>query len=501
MPRLMLLSIVLTALATLALLLTIPKGFFPTQDTGQIEGIAQAEPGVSFARMSALQRELAGDIARDPDVASISSFVGIDQNNASLNAARMLIQLKPRDEREAGSSTVIERIARLASRRAGLRLALHPVQDLTLDDQVAPGAYQLGVQAPDDASLQTWTDRLLAALRADGHFTDVQSQARESGPMLDLKVDRASASRLGVSMSSIDAALYDAFGDRQISTIYTHVNQYHVTLGTDPTRFGNSPQALLDGLRVSTSDGSAALGTLARAQLRTAPLTLRRQAQFPYADVSFNLRPGITLGAAVQRVHAITARLGAPQSVQISLQGSASAYDTSTSGQVLLVLAAVAAVYILLGVLYESLIHPLTILSTLPSAALGALAGLALFGIQLDVIGLIGIVLLVGIVMKNAIMMVDFALEAQRQLGLSPREAIRRACALRFRPILMTTMASLFGAVPLALGHGMGAELRQPLGIAIIAGLMVSQLLTLFSTPAVYLALHRFSRATREPAA
>ena len=512
--RLTVLALVAIAtLLTAVLFVLLPKGLFPEQDTGLIEGISLGSPRASFERMAASTRTLAGRIASDSAVASVSSFVGIDQNNPTINQGRMLISLK--DSGDASSRDVIDRLTRDAAQRADLKLYLHPVQDLTLDDQINANSCRIGVQATDRTELAEWTQRLLAALRADPLFTDVQSQAQQQGNVLKFDFDRATASRLGLSAQDIDNALYDAFGDRQISTIYTHVNQYHVTLGADVRLVGESPLALLDGMYVGTSSNSssstsssstttttsstlAPLSSIATASVGSAPLTIQRQAQFPYADVSFNLAQGVTLGTAIDRIEAIEVKLNAPASVQMNLEGAAQLYSASLGNEALLLVGALIAVYILLGMLYESLIHPLTILSTLPSAACGALAALLLCGGELDIIGLIGIVLLVGIVMKNAIMMVDFALEQERTLGLAARDAMRRACELRFRPILMTTCASLFGALPLALGTGMGHELRQPLGIAIVGGLVVSQLLTLFSTPVIFLALHRFATRAKD---
>jgi multidrug efflux pump len=494
-----LLSVVLTGALTLLTLMVMPKGFFPDQDTGLIQGIAQAAPTISFQRMEDEQRRLAARILRDPAVQSLSSFVGIDQNNPTLNQGSLLINLKPRNERDS-SAAVIRRLADANADDAGIRLYLHGVQDLTLDATVSTTSYRLGLQASDMDTLERWTGKLLAAIRADPTFSDVQSQAMQFGNQIQLDFDRATASRLGVTPQAIDDVLYDAFGQRQVSTLYTQLNQYHVVMvSARPPR--NLPD-LLTGLYVSLPGGGVApLSSMASQQLMRVPLTLNRLGQFPYADIAFNLAPGQTLGAAVQRLGAMEARLGMPASVQVSLEGAAATFADSLGNQAFLVAAAIVVVYLMLGILYESFVHPVTILSTLLSAALGALLALLVTGTQFDIIGLIGIVLLIGIVMKNGIMMVDFALELQRREGAEPLAAIRRAAQLRLRPILMTSLASLFGAVPLALGTGVGSELRHPLGIAIIGGLLLSQALTLFSTPVIYLAMHRLAqRFTRQPA-
>ena len=483
-----LVSIVITALLTVWLILVIPKGFFPDQDTGLIQGISQAAPSVSFARMQDEQQRLAARILKDPAVASLSSFVGIDQTNPTLNQGNLLINLKPRGERDS-SAVVIRRLADANSDESGIRLYLHGVQDLTLDSTVSTTSYRLGLQAIDTQALEQWTNRLMAAMRKDPMFADVQSQALQFGNQIQLSFDRATASRLGVTPQAIDDVLYDAFGQRQVSTIYTQLNQYHVVLASD--RQPGNLADLLTGLYVDTASGGVApLSSMASQQVIRAPITLNRQGQFPYADVSFNLAPGQTLGAAVTRLGQIEHDLGLPITVQAQLEGAAATFQSSLGNQLFLVLAAIVVVYLMLGILYESFVHPVTILSTLLSAALGALLALWLTGTQFDIIGLIGIVLLIGIVMKNGIMMVDFALELQRNEGLDPTAAIRQAAQLRFRPILMTSMASLFGAVPLALGTGIGSELRHPLGIAIIGGLLLSQLLTLFSTPVIFLAMN-----------
>ena len=483
-----LLSVVFTAVLTVLTLTVMPKGFFPDQDTGLIQGISQASPTISFQQMQVEQQRLASRILRDPAVQSLSSFVGIDQTNPTINQGNLLINLKPREQRDS-ASTVIRRLADANADVAGIRLYLHSVQDLTLDASVATTSYRLGLQATDPQVLQEWTGKLMAAIKQDPTFTDVQSQAMQFGNQIQLTFDRATASRLGITPQAIDDVLYDAFGQRQVSTIYTQLNQYHVVMATD-----HSPKNLADlltGLYVDIPGGGVApLSSMATMQVVPAPLTINRLGQFPYADISFNLAPGNTLGTALTRLKTIEQQVAMPASVQVSLQGAAATFEASLANQAVLVLAAIVVVYLMLGMLYESFVHPITILSTLLSAALGALLALLVTGTQFDIIGLIGIVLLIGIVMKNGIMMVDFALDLERREGLSPVQAIKQAAALRFRPILMTSMASLFGAVPLALGTGIGSELRHPLGIAIIGGLLLSQLLTLFSTPVIFLAMH-----------
>ncbi|MCU1752577.1 efflux RND transporter permease subunit [Pseudomonas sp. 6D_7.1_Bac1] len=487
-----LISVVCTAMLTLLMIVVMPKGFFPEQDTGLIQGISQASPTISFQQMQVEQQRLAARVLRDPAVESLSSFVGIDQTNPTINQGNLLINLKPRGVRDS-SAAVIRRLSDANSDDAGIRLYLHAVQDLTLDATVSTTSYRVGLQATDPQVLALWTGKMLTALKHDPMFTDVQSQALQFGNQIQLTFDRATASRLGITPQAIDDVLYDAFGQRQVSTLYTQLNQYHVVLATD--RPPHNLADLLTGLYVDIPRGGVApLSSMANMQLVRTPITINRLGQFPYADVSFNLAPGQTLGAAVSQLKVIEAQLGLPLTVQASLEGAAATFEASLSNQVSLVLAAIVVVYLMLGILYESFVHPVTILSTLLSAALGALLALLITGTQFDIIGLIGIVLLIGIVMKNGIMMVDFALELERKGGLSAQAAIRQAAELRFRPILMTSMASLFGAVPLALGTGIGSELRHPLGIAIIGGLLLSQLLTLFSTPVIFLAMHGLER-------
>ncbi|MBV6749168.1 efflux RND transporter permease subunit [Pseudomonas chlororaphis] len=487
-----LISIVFTALLTLFIIVVMPKGFFPEQDTGLIQGISQGSPTVSFQQMELQQQKLAARILKDPAVASLSSFVGIDQTNPTINQGNLLINLKDRGERDS-AAVVIRRLSDANADDSGVRLYLHSVQDLTLDATISTTSYRLGLQATDPQVLEEWTTKLLSAIGKDPMFSDVQSQAMQFGNQIQINIDRATASRLGVTPQAIDNVLYDAFGQRQVSTIYTQLNQYHVVMATD--RPPRNIADLLTGLYVTTNSGTVApLASMATQQVIRTPITINRLGQFPYADISFNLAPGQTLGAAVTRLDQIEKDVGLPLTVQASLEGAAATFQSSLSNQIFLVVAAIIVVYLMLGVLYESFVHPVTILSTLLSAALGALLALLLTGTQFDIIGLIGIVLLIGIVMKNGIMMVDFALELQRKDGLDPVAAIRKAAELRFRPILMTSMASLFGAVPLALGTGIGSELRHPLGIAIIGGLLLSQLLTLFSTPVIFLAMNQLER-------
>ncbi|KMN17797.1 MdtB/MuxB family multidrug efflux RND transporter permease subunit [Pseudomonas weihenstephanensis] len=490
----------LVAIATLALTvflyLMVPKGFFPVQDTGVIQGISEAPQSISFSAMSQRQQALGKIILQDPDVESLSSYIGIDGDNATLNSGRMLINLKPHSERSETATEVIARLQPQLDKLVGIRLFMQPVQDLTIEDRVSRTQYQFSLSSPDAELLSTWTQKLVSALANQPELKDVASDLQDKGLQVYLVIDRDAASRLGVSVANITDALYDAFGQRQISTIYTQASQYRVVLqAQDGEKIG--PQAL-DQIHVKTTDGGQVrLSNLARIEERQAQLAVSHIGQFPSVMVSFNLAPGVALGQAVELIDQVRKDIGMPVGVQTQFQGAAQAFQASLSSTLLLILAAVVTMYIVLGVLYESYIHPITILSTLPSAAVGALLALILSGNDLGMIAIIGIILLIGIVKKNAIMMIDFALDAERNQGMAPEQAIYQAALLRFRPILMTTLAALFGAVPLMLATGSGAELRQPLGLVMVGGLLVSQVLTLFTTPVIYLYFDRLGRRWR----
>ena len=497
--RATLLVAVLTLLLTGVLYVFIPKGFFPVQDTGVIQAITQAPQSVSYQSMAERQSALAAQILRNPDVESLTSFIGVDGSNVTLNSGRMLINLKPASERSENASSIIRDITASVADVPGISLYMQPVQDLTINSTVSPTQYQFMLTDPNPDEFSTWVPKLVERLKAAPELADVATDLQESGRSVYVEIDRASAARFGITPATVDNALYDAFGQRIVSTIFTQSNQYRVILEVEPQM-----QHYIDALKSIylpssiASSGQVPLSAIATFSERPAPLLVTHLGQFPAATVSFNLAPGASLGQAVKAIRAAQSNVGLPASFQIRFQGAALAFQASLANELFLILAAIVTMYIVLGVLYESFIHPITILSTLPSAGVGALLALMISGHDLDIIGIIGIVLLIGIVKKNAIMMIDFALEAERDEGKSPREAIYQACLLRFRPILMTTLAALLGALPLMLGTGVGSELRHPLGIAIAGGLLVSQLLTLFTTPVIYLGFDSLARKVRE---
>lgn len=487
---------VATMAATVWLYVIIPKGLLPQQDTGLIIGVTDSAQSISFKAMVERQRAIAAIVRQDPDVVSVASFVGAGTVNATVNSGRLYINLKPRDRRKAGAEEIIDRLRAATEPVQGISLFMQAAQDVQIDSRVSRTQYQYTLQDADVAELGTWAPQLLAALRARPELTDVASDQQTGGLQVSVEVDRQKASRLNVMPQAVDDTLYDSFGQRQVTTMFTQLNQYRVILEVEP-QYQLTPESLNKIYVKSTTGQMVPLSAFAQAKITTAPLTIVHQGQFPAVTLSFNLRPGGSLGEAVEAIQTAQQQIGLPDTVAATFSGSAAEFRSSLKSEPFLILAAIIVIYIVLGVLYESYVHPITILSSLPSAGVGALLALLITGHSLSLVALIGIILLIGIVQKNAIMMIDFALDAERNEGLPPEKSIYQACLLRFRPIMMTTMAALLGALPLALQHGTGSELRRPLGISIVGGLLLSQLITLYTTPVVYLYLERLGRWVR----
>ena len=487
---------VATMAATVWLYVIIPKGLLPQQDTGLIIGVTDSAQSISFKAMVERQRAIAAIVRQDPDVVSVASFVGAGTVNATVNSGRLYINLKPRDRRKAGAEEIIDRLRAATEPVQGISLFMQAAQDVQIDSRVSRTQYQYTLQDADVAELGNWAPQLLAALRARPELTDVASDQQTGGLQVSVEVDRQKASRLNVMPQAVDDTLYDSFGQRQVTTMFTQLNQYRVILEVEP-QYQLTPESLNKIYVKSTTGQMVPLSAFAQAKITTAPLTIVHQGQFPAVTLSFNLRPGGSLGEAVAAIQTAQQQIGLPDTVAATFSGSAAEFRSSLKSEPFLILAAIIVIYIVLGVLYESYVHPITILSSLPSAGVGALLALLITGHSLSLVALIGIILLIGIVQKNAIMMIDFALDAERNEGLPPEKSIYQACLLRFRPIMMTTMAALLGALPLALQHGTGSELRRPLGISIVGGLLLSQLITLYTTPVVYLYLERLGRWVR----